>query len=118
MFNRNQITEEVIELSGVIGDEVISTEEKTNDDNTKVIQAVIFYTGTSDNMINAGLFVDGKEVSPLQHINNYQSRTGDYLGNKPVHFESGKKVRFEVRTIGGFTADFKAQLILIKQKNC
>ncbi|MFB9098304.1 hypothetical protein ACFFVF_18025, partial [Flavobacterium jumunjinense] len=60
--------------------------------------------------------------SKMQHIDNYRSREASYSeGFKPVEpMESGKRIRFEIRADSAFTADFKAQLILIKEKrkNC
>jgi hypothetical protein len=112
------ITEEVIDIEIANGASVGTVSPTTNADGSRVIQAVIYYNGTADAPIQAGIRVDNKDISPMQHINNYRSRDCQYLANKPCNFESGKRVYLEVRTSGAFTSDFTAQLILIKETPC
>lgn len=93
----------------------------TDKDDSTVVGCVIFHSGLTANpsIINASIQVGGQDVSKAQHINNYRSREAGYdKGYKPVKpFTSGKPVRFEVRSTSNFTADFTAQLILIKVPN-
>lgn len=120
MYSPNyKITEEVISISIANGQTMGSVSPQTNADGSEVIQAVIYYSGTATVPIQASINVDGKDVSPMQNIDNYRSRDGQYLANKPCFFPSGKRVTFEVRAQGGsFDTDFNAQLILIKEVNC
>lgn len=113
-----RITEEVIDLEIANGQSMGNLAVATDSDGSEVFEVVIFYNGTADTPIMAGITVEGNDVSKMQHIDNYRSRDCAYLSNKPCYFESGKKVDFKVRTAGEFTSDFTAQLILIKRKAC
>lgn len=115
-------TEEVIEITvenGSSGN--VLPNVATDKDDSTVVGCVIFHSGLDANptMINASIQVGGQDVSKAQNIENYRSREASYdKGFKPVKpFTSGKAVRFEVRSTENFTADFTAQLILIKVPN-
>lgn len=114
--------EEVIEITvenGTTGN--VLPNVATDKDESTIVGCVIFHSGTDANpsIINASIQVSGQDVSKPQHIENYRSREASYeKGFKPVKpFTSGKSVRFEVRSTENFTAEFKAQLILIKVPN-
>lgn len=114
--------EEVIEITvenGSSGN--VLPNVATDKDDSMVVGCVIFHSGLEANptMINASIQVGGQDVSKAQNIENYRSREAGYdKGFKPVKpFTSGKSVRFEVRSTQNFTADFTAQLILIKVPN-
>lgn len=101
----------------------VLTNVKTDADGSKIVGCVIFHNGTDKNptIINASIQSGGKDISKPQHIDNYRSREAAYTdGYKPVTpFTSGQQIRFEVRSEQAFTANFHAQLILIKElPNC
>ncbi|WP_130736731.1 hypothetical protein [Flavobacterium sp. J27] len=114
-------TEEVINISVSTGTNGDTVTETTTPDGTQIVGVAIFHSGLTANtdIINAMVSVDGVDVSKMQHIENYRSREAGYNSSyKPlVPFQSGRKVKFEVRSETNFTSDFKAQLILIKEPN-
>jgi hypothetical protein len=114
--------EEVIEImveNGTSG--TVLPNVATDKDDSTIVGCVIYTDEltASPARINASIQVGGQDVSKAQSIENYRSREASYeKGYKPVkHFTSGKAVRFEVRSTENFTADFTAQLILIKVPN-
>lgn len=114
--------EEIISLTVVSGQSTNGVEIATNGDGSTVVGAIINHNGLDKNpeMINAKIIAGGLPVSELQHIENYKMRNAsfDECFKPLVEFESGKRVRFEIYSEANFTADFKAQLTLIKVKNC
>lgn len=116
--------EEIKDITVLSGNTGAVVDEATDVDGSVIVGVVIYSDDLSANpsMIKAAIFGNQKELSKMQHISNYRSREASYRdGYKPViPMESGKRVRFEVRADSAFTVDFKAQLILIKEKrqNC
>lgn|SRR5574343_167658 len=118
------LIEEVINISIPIGatgkvEQNVATEK----DGSEIIGCAIFHSGldANPNIINAHIQCGGIDVSKMQHIENYRSREAGYRDSfKPVKpFQSGKQIRFEVRSESAFTSAFTAQLILIKEiKDC
>lgn len=123
MENQYIYVEEVRELTVANGTSGNVSDEKTEADGTEVVGFVIFHDALTANssMVNASITENGVDVSKMQHIDNYRSREAGYnVGYKPCKpFESGRRIRWEVRSTSNFTTDFKAQLIIIKrQKTC
>lgn len=115
--------EEIIEITVEAGSTgAVLQNVATDKDDSTVVGCVIFHTGIDEDakMINAHIQVGGQDISKPQHVNNYRSREAGYHdGYKPIiNFSSGKPVRFEIRSEVAFKYRFKAQLILIKQKDC
>lgn len=114
-----RFTEEVFAFSIDSGDASTTQEFKTDADGSKVVGAVIYHNGLDNNpdVISAEIKVDSKEVSVLQHIENYRSREAGYSDSfKPIiPFNSGKNFRIFIGSDSNFTADFKGVLILIKE---
>lgn len=111
------IKEEVITLDIIAGTNVAVVEPTTSSDGTSVIQCAIYKSGGANaGLVQASIAVDGIMVSEMQPIDNYRSREAAYLENKPCHFESGKRIRFEVRADQNFTTNGKIILILVKEK--
>lgn len=117
----NQIIEEVINITLEKGEKTTSLEVKSSADDTEVIAVAVYHSGIEDlGIVNLGIEAGGKQVSKLQHIDNYRSRESSYLENKPCFFESGLIVRLEIQADEApVNFDFKSQIILIKRKkNC
>lgn len=117
-----QYLEEIVEITVSNGEFGSSIEPMTKADGSKVVGVVQYNNGLTSNpdMINAKIMANGTEVSPNQHIENYRSREASYeKGYKPIiPFDSGVRVRIEIVSTSAFTADFKAQFVLIKEKTC
>lgn len=113
---------EIIPITVASGSSIKNIEVNTNGDNSTVVGAIINHNGLDKNpeMINATIIAGGLPVAELQHIENFKMRNASFKDCflPIIPFDSGKRVRFEIVSEANFTADFKAQLTLIKVKNC
>ncbi|MBF03224.1 MAG: hypothetical protein CMP76_08005 [Flavobacterium sp.] len=122
MENQYIYVEEIRELTVANGTTGSISDEKTESDGTEVVGFVIFHDALTANpsMVNASVEQNGVSISKMQHIDNYRSREAGYdKGFKPCKpFDSGQRIRWEVRSVSNFTSEFKAQLIIVKRKKC
>ncbi len=81
----------------------------------QIVGAKIFYTGLNNpGIVNAAILdTNNKELSRPQHIDNYRDRNSSYMDCKPLYADGGKKMYLSISATAAFTADFKAQLVLI-----
>ena len=97
----------------------------TDADGSTIVGVVVFHEGTNvanNGIVSLGLKdTNGKELSPLSHVDNYRSRESAYCdGFKPiVPIRSGEKIQYTLTARKGFISAFEGQIILIKEKeNC
>ena len=82
----------------------------------QIVRVVIFHNGLTNNtgIVNASIEDDNRqELSKLQHIDNYRSRSSSFFDCKPFYNKGGRKLWFKVQATANFTATFNAQLIFI-----
>ena len=79
------------------------------------------YTGVEASTVNPGIVnaaildSNSKEISRLQHIDNYRNREAAYMkGFKPLNIEAtGQNMTYQIIATANMTANFETQLILL-----